>query len=111
MAELFTLLRPGRKVKLRPWWAKFHGFTTGEILECLSPMSTVGVDGGYYRIRKLDPDDKRTDADLTPDMHRTTFVPVSNSIGARLGRIRKAKDAARTAGSQPPSPGFSGDFP
>jgi hypothetical protein len=88
VSATFTFINPGRPFVVKPEMRKSLGFTKGRVLRLITTWERTAVDGGYYTVQRLDgAEDLR---DLTPDLHRSSFVPVSNTILARLGR-RKSK--------------------
>lgn len=75
MPATFTILRPGRTVRLKPFFCKGKSWSRGRIVKLISPIEHAIVDGGYYGIEPIGGSEYVQD--LIIDMHRSSFVPES----------------------------------
>ena len=91
----FMMLNPGRKIMIKPSFQKYFGFTQGRIIHLISTWERMATNGGTYTVERLDGDEYSRD--LTPDIHRSCFVPVSPKMLERLKRREAKRKAAITS--------------
>lgn len=89
MPATFTILSPGRTVELKPFFQKGRSWKRGRIVKLISPIEKAILDGGYYGIEPIGGSEYVQD--LVIDMHRSSFVPVSNSKLAKALRAKREK--------------------
>lgn len=83
----FTILSAGREIDLNKDMRKRMGFRRGRVIGLISPLAKAIVDGGYYRVERLD--GSLQAMDLQHDLHRLSFVPSPTS--KRLRDLRNSK--------------------
>jgi len=80
-------------IKLNPEFRRYFGCDRMEVVELIGDVSSILIDGGTYRCRRLDGPEEAMD--LRHDIHRSVFVPETPAYQKRKQKSARSRGTDR----------------